>query len=435
MKMSITIHLDNLSTEERNRIAKELKFAPVDKQQFFKGAKKFGGGGIKKYVEPYDVTEEDIVYLPYNWALSNFKVTRPLDNTFRQISGEFVGTLRNIQKEIKKECLPYLNETGSIVIAAYPGAGKTGFGVYMTVKCGLRCAVIAHRIPLLNQWKESFERFAPSLKVQILDSMSELNDECDVVIINAQNVPKFGRIFSDFGLVLVDEIHLIATESLIKSMLYFKPKYLIGLSATPYRSDGMDVLIDVYFGKNKIVKKLSRPHIYYKINTGLIPEYDVDDKGDKIWGSVLNWQADSEERNDMILRVIKHFSDRYFLILCKRKTQAKYLERELKKRGERVDMIIESKNEFDKGARVLIATLQKCGVGFSHDILDALIVAGDMEEYFEQYLGRVMRREDVKPLIFDFVDELPALKRHFTTRKKVSEESGGIIKNYDISLI
>jgi superfamily II DNA or RNA helicase len=432
--MSITIHLDDLTSEQRNRIAKELRFAPVEKQTFFKGGNKFAKP-IKKYVEPYDVTEQDIVYLPYNWAITNFSIQRPSDDTFRHITGEFSGTLRNIQKEIKKECIPYLNDTGSIVIAAYPGAGKTGFGVYMTVKCGLRCAVIAHRIPLLNQWKESFNRFAPGLKVQILDSTSDLNDESDVVIMNAQNVPKFGRIFNDFGLVLVDEIHLIVTESLIKSMLYFKPKYLIGLSATPYRSDGMDALIDVYFGKAKIVKKLCRPHIYYKINTGLEPEYEVDDKGDKIWGSVLNWQADCEERNDMILKVIGHFRDKHFLILCKRKTQAKYLEKKLKERGERVDVIIESKNEFDKEARVLIATLQKCGVGFSHDILDALIVAGDMEEYFEQYLGRVMRREDVKPLIFDFVDEMPALKRHFNTRKKVSEESGGIIKNYDISII
>ena len=38
--------------------------------------------------------------------------------------------------------------------------------------------------------------------------------------------------------------------------------------------------------------------------------------------------------------------------------------------------------------------------------LDALILASDLEEYFIQYLGRVMRREDVEPYIFDIVDIL-----------------------------
>lgn len=431
--MSIPICLSGLTMDQRNIIAKELRFAPVEKQTFFKG-RKFGGGN-KKYVEPYDVDENDTVHLPYHWGLKTFQMDRlPLD-TYDRIDAEFVGTLRGIQKEIKKECIPYLNQQGSIVIAAYPGAGKTGFGVYMTTKCGIKCAVLAHRIPLLNQWKESFERFAPSLKVQILNSTGELDPETEVVIINALNVPKFGRIFSKFGLVIVDEIHLIATESLIKSMLYFNPRFLMGLSATPYRSDGMDCLIDVYFGKDKITKKLRRPHTYYKVDTGLEAEYDVDEKGDKIWGSVLNWQADCEERNEMILKIVRYFPDKHFLILCKRKSQAKYLEKEMKKLGEPVDIIIESKNEFNKEARVLIATLQKCGVGFSHDILDALIIAGDMEEYFEQYLGRVMRREDVEPIIFDLVDDLPPLKRHFLTRKKISEEAGGTVKKFNIHSI
>tara|TARA_E500000331_G_C17128746_1_gene657204 strand:+ start:165 stop:461 length:297 start_codon:yes stop_codon:yes gene_type:complete len=78
----------------------------------------------------------------------------------------------------------------------------------------------------------------------------------------------------------------------------------------------------------------------------------------------------------------------------------------------------------------LIATISKAGVGFDHPKMDALILASDVEEYFIQYLGRVFRREDVHPLIFDLVDNFNSLKRHYYTRKKVYEESGGTILNF-----
>ena len=48
-----------------------------------------------------------------------------------------------------------------------------------------------------------------------------------------------------------------------------------------------------------------------------------------------------------------------------------------------------------------------------------------------QYLGRVFRREDVHPIIFDLVDNFNSLKRHYYTRKKVYEDSGGEILKFN----
>jgi hypothetical protein len=103
------------------------------------------------------------------------------------------------------------------------------------------------------------------------------------------------------------------------------------------------------------------------------------------------------------------------------------MEREEK---ETVSVMTEDTNHFDENARIIVASIQKCGVGFSHDVLDALVMASDVEEYFIQYLARVMRTEHVKPIVFDVVDNHPTLKRHFRTRKQVYEESGGVIKNF-----
>ena len=77
-----------------------------------------------------------------------------------------------------------------------------------------------------------------------------------------------------------------------------------------------------------------------------------------------------------------------------------------------------------------MATVQKAGVGFDHPRLNSLILASDVEEYFIQYLGRVMRTEKVEPFIFDLVDDNPILKKHYYTRRKIYLEHGGIIKDF-----
>ena len=92
--------------------------------------------------------------------------------------------------------------------------------------------------------------------------------------------------------------------------------------------------------------------------------------------------------------------------------------------------LLGSNNKFDEKCRILVATVQKCGVGFSHDVLDALVIASDMEEYFIQYLARVMRTEQVKPIVFDIVDNHKSLKKHFSTRKKIYTQAGGVIKDF-----
>ena len=53
--------------------------------------------------------------------------------------------------------------------------------------------------------------------------------------------------------------------------------------------------------------------------------------------------------------------------------------------------------------------MTKTGTGFDHPKMDCLILASDLESYFVQILGRVLRRPDIKPIVFDFVDDNPAI--------------------------
>ena len=302
--------------------------------------------------------------------------------------------------------------------------------IYIACKIRLRTLILCHRIVLVNQWKESIQRFCPDAKVQILSSKTKMQD-ADFYIMNAANVPKHDRDFyKSIGFLVVDEVHIIMAEKMSHCMRYITPRYALGLSATPYRTDGLDVLLDMYFGTHKIVRKLFRKHVAYRIDTGFKPEVKLNRMGKVDWGSVLESQCSNQDRNELIVSIVKFFPDRIFLVLCKRVDQANYLVDRLVEEGEDVTSLIGSNQVFERSSRVLVGTVQKTGVGFDHPRLNSLILASDVEQYFVQYLGRVFRREDTVPWIFDLLDDYPLLKKHYNTRRGVYSEHGGLVKDF-----
>jgi superfamily II DNA or RNA helicase len=257
-----------------------------------------------------------------------------------------------------------------------------------------------------------------------------MDNECDYYIMNATNIPKHDvEFYKNIGFLIVDEVHLIMAEGLSKSMQRLVPRYVLGLSATPYREDGLNILLDLYFGKRKIFRKLHRKHQVYKIKTDFVPEVELSQNGRINWGSLLDSQANDIPRNEMIIRLVKHFPDRVFLILCKRVNQGKYLVRRFKEEGEDVTSLIGSQQEYEQKSRILVGTSSKTGTGFDHPRLDAMILASDIQAYFIQYLGRCMRTEDVVPIVFDIVDTNPILDRHFKIRQAIYLEHGGSIQD------
>jgi len=79
----------------------------------------------------------------------------------------------------------------------------------------------------------------------------------------------------------------------------------------------------------------------------------------------------------------------------------------------------------------LVGTTSKCGTGFDFPKLDCLILASDIQQYYIQALGRVLRRPDVEPIVFDLVDENHILRLHFESRVEVYKRIGGKIVNYN----
>ena len=418
--MSLKTNIDSISDKNREKINNELKIVIPSESNI----------RPDKVIQPYDLIS-DCIYVPFSYGANELKITRPDRKNFPAMNLKFKGELRDEQKIVKKEGLDYLTKTGCVILSLYTGAGKTALSINLACNIKLKTLVIVNKIVLMKQWEESILKFCPEALIQRLTPQSKIK-ESDFYIMNAINVEKMGKTFyKDIGCVIVDEAHLIMAETLVRSLKYICPRYLIGLSATPYRNDGLNGLLDFYFGKNKIIREMNREHIIYRVYTDIKIEMELADNGRVNWGAVLKSQSEDEERNELIVKIIIHFKERNFLVLCKRVEQANYLFKRLKENGEYVDNLIGSKQEFDKEARILVGIHQKISVGFDHPKLDTLLLATDLDSYFIQSLGRVFRRQDTIPVVFDLVDKNAILVKHYKNRKEVYTKVGGKIKDFN----
>ena len=421
--MSREIHIDSIESEVREQIMKDLQIK-IEGSTFVHNSK-------PTYIYPIDVVG-DYAYIPFAYGRNcqGGPFSCPDREVLPKMSCKFTGSLRDEQKVVKTEAISHLNKYGSTIIAAYPGFGKTSSAIYIATKIKLKTLIITHRIVLVKQWEQALNKFCPDSSVQVLTAKSVMED-CDFYIMNAINVPKHDKNFyKDIGFLMVDEIHCIMAEGLSKCMQRIVPRYLLGLSATPYREDGLDILLDLYFGKRKIYRKLHRKHTVYKIKTSFVPTVEFANNGKVNWGVILDTQANDMARNEMIIRLVKYFPKRVFLILCKRVNQGEYLVKRLEEEGEDVTSLIGKQQEYEQNSRILVGTSSKAGTGFDHPRLDALILASDIQAYFIQYLGRCMRTEKVVPLIFDIVDKNHILENHFKVRRATYIEHGGTINDF-----
>lgn len=426
--MSLEIYLDSISDEHREMLTKELTLdVSIGKKQY-----KSFHPIQPKIISVFDVDKTN-AYIPLAYGKS--KQLEPIKRTYKKIEVPFVGSLRDEQKVVKAEAISLLNKHNATIISCYPGFGKTMTAIYIASKIKYQTLIIINLLVLKNQWIEAINKVCPTATVCFVQPSSKCNDlEADFLIINAINIPKFGReAFKEIGTVIVDEVHLIMSEVLSQSLFYVSPKYLIGLSATPYRQDGMDALLALFFTEHRIVRNMYRKHQVYKITTKIVPEVEYDRNGTVNWNSVINSVSNNVDRNNKIVDILCKFGDRNFLVLCKRTSQAKYIYEKLCSLGENCGLYIELSNSFDKSVRILIGTIKKVGVGFDFPKLDALLAATDLESYFIQYLGRIFRSpEGIDPIVFDFLDDNTILKKHYKTREKVYKETGGNIIEYKL---
>ncbi|MGY4032558.1 DEAD/DEAH box helicase family protein, partial [Aeromonas media] len=107
-----------------------------------------------------------------------------------------------------------------------------------------RLLFVAHREEILTQARQTFLHMAPQANFGLYHGQQQ--DEADWLFASIQTLGKSRHLLrfapDHFDYVVVDEFHHAASPSYRRLLNHFKPRFLLGLTATPDRTDQADIL-------------------------------------------------------------------------------------------------------------------------------------------------------------------------------------------------
>jgi superfamily II DNA or RNA helicase len=363
-----------------------------------------------------------------------------------EVATGFLGELRTEQEEVRNSAYQHLQTTGSTIISAQPGFGKTIVSIELICALNVPALILVKQTTVANQWIESIAKYAPTKRVTKLSS-KKFEPCFDIYIANPvlfkedNNAFFFHRnkldVLQKIKFLVVDELHQVVSKKNHKAFFKVSPDYFLGLSATPYRpeNDPMTKAISLFFGDKIVKTPFFKKHTVYIIKTNFSPQFKINIFTKQLdWNQVLASQATNVSRNRKIIECLKRFPDRIWLVLVKRVEHAKILNEMLKESNLQSSVLTGTTKTFDKNTKILIGTTCKIGTGFDHSPINSLIVASDCVEYFEQFLGRCMRTPTVEPIVVDFEDSFIPLINHLCIRITKYKACGGDIIYENICL-
>jgi len=178
--------------------------------------------------------------------------------------------------DVQKEALAALEATrvkgaraGLVVLAT--GLGKTWLAAFDSDRPECRRVLfVAHREEILGQAMKTFRRIRPKARLGLYTGRGKDRD-ADVLFASVQTLSREAHLrrfdCREFDYVVVDEFHHAAATTYRRLIDYFEPGFLLGLTATPERTDGGDLLS--LCGENLVY----RCDVHEAISRGLLASF------------------------------------------------------------------------------------------------------------------------------------------------------------------
>ena len=187
--------------------------------------------------QPEKVKDELITFLGTSPMFKAFEADLPVQ------MGQTIE-LRDYQQEATKN-LQKMREDGKTIALLYhaTGVGKTITAATDAKAVGGRTLFLVNALKLASQAQETFAKVWPEATLgEYTGSQKDMTQT--VIFATVQSISKDLEKFSptDFDYLIVDECHHAAANTYQKIFTYFHPKFILGLTATPERSDGEDML-------------------------------------------------------------------------------------------------------------------------------------------------------------------------------------------------
>jgi len=357
----------------------------------------------------------------------------------------FSGELRGFQAEAVEQMAA--RDFGTL--SSPTGSGKTVMALGLVARRRQPTVVVVHTKDLAAQWVERIGAFlsVPAAECgMIAGGRARIGERITVALV--QSLYKCAEeVSARTGFLVVDECHRCPSRTFTEAVTGFDCRYMLGLSATPYRRDNLSRLIFWHLGD--VHHEVARDDL---VRSGAVLAADIVTRATVFrsysdplteYSRMLSELTGDTERNLLIARDVAaeavggggislvlsdrkaHCENLKTLLLHRFKTPSELMTGDLPPQERQA--VVDRLNAG--AARVVIATGQLIGEGFDCPNLSSLFLATPIRFSGRvlQYLGRVLRPAPGKERarVFDYVDaEVETLAKAAEARRRVYTRAG-----------
>lgn len=451
-KKGYTIPKSILSKDDLNDLYKELYMKPQIIGACF---------GAPKDDVAFPVYRENAnkIYIPRFYGIERYGL--PLRSEIENgddINVDFVKPLRGYQDEIINIYMNYVKNTpidrisdkkcSGGILEVPCGAGKTVMALKIISLLKKKTLIIVHKEFLMNQWIERIQEFLPDATVgKIQGTVFDVkgNDIVIGMIQTMYNKEYPADAFSCFGLTIIDEVHRIGSEQFSKTLLKTITPYMLGISATVDRKDGLTKVIHMFIG-NKIYSKPREDEdavcvraIQYKVDDSEFNETDLDFRGNPKYSGMIVKLCSYNRRSEFIVRVINDLvvedPEKQIMILCHNRSLLTYLYQGINHKGFAtvgyyVGGMKQANLQETETKQIVLATYAMAAEALDIKTLSTLVMVTPKTD-ITQSVGRILRVKHANPIVVDIVDAHDIFQNQWAQRKRFYKKCNYLIRQID----
>ena len=449
----VAIEVDGNTWHDPANISQEKYHDDLLKQNsmVYEGWKVYRWTSAQIDKNPDRVKDELVTFLGENPLLQY------IDDAMPAQAGKAIELMEHQEEAV--ESLAKLRETDSIALLYHAtGTGKTVTAVTDAKNFGKRTLFLAHRHELVEQAMNTFRKIWPEVSVGQYEGSIKEKDAyvvCGSIQSVSQNLEDFAP--DEFGYLIIDECHHGTADTYRKVMSWFKPEFTLGLTATPERTDGED-LLEVFQNvahrldlKSAVELGTLVPVRCIRIKTN-IDMHDVRINGFKYNALDLESTIRVPERNQLIVDTYcEYAAGKPTVVFCASVRHAEEIAERFRAKGVDARCVSGSTKpserkqilaEYEAGKIPVLCACDLLNEGWDSPHTEVLFMARPTmsKTIYMQQLGRGMRTAPSKEflMVFDFVDNAGMFNMPYSLHRMlgISEyTAGGMVlgKKHQIS--
>ncbi|WP_034622501.1 DEAD/DEAH box helicase [Desulfovermiculus halophilus] len=429
-------------------ILKSIKRATTLDNPVYKDAVKYDRyvGDLNPHIELWEEIGDGVA-VPRGWGMQCLDLLKRYGiqpklidqkRAFSHIELTFKGELRDYQLRAVQD----VTQRAFGVLEAATGSGKTIMALAIIAARKQPCLILVHTKELLHQWADRIRSFLGIEPGLIGDGKLDVQP---VTVGLVHTVRKhLDELPLHFGHIVVDEAHRTPSTMFTETVQAFDSKFMLGLSATPYRRDGLTKLIYLTLGDRVhqvdaqelktngavmapvvVRRETSFQYAYADDYTKMISALVRDqDRNRQIAADVIQ-QARSKPGTALLVSDRVAHCNTFADLIENSGLKVRVLTGQCSK--QKREQIV---SDVQAGkVNVLCSTVQLLGEGFDCSGLSSLFLGTPIKfkGRLLQVVGRILRPGDGKrPIVFDYVDShVDVLKSQAKSRERAFAELAG----------